>query len=227
MATIKLGPIVAEARGSIGGTVFSRGAFGAYAKQRVAPTNPNTDAQAFVRALMTTIVARWMTVLTVAQRDVWNAATQTFTVPNRIGDAIHLTGLQWYVRCNMLLSMTSEALVAVPPVVPIIPAPTFTLAHVGATGIQVSAIGDWDETAVAKVMIQASANLAQAKNFWKGPWVIRTWQAGAFFTVLPATVRASADLAVDSRVFMKFRAVADDGANSFPVIYSIDVGDPA
>lgn len=225
-ATIKLGPIVAEARGAIGGTVFARGAFGAYAKQRVAPTNPNTPKQAAARALMTVVVNEWMTVLTVAQRDVWNAAVQSFTVPNRIGDAIHLTGLQWFTRCNSLLDLTGQSFVTVPPVVPIIPAPTFTLVHLAATGIQISSLGKWDETEVDRVLLQHSANLSQTKNFWKGPFIVLGSITAAGLAAVPYTILPSASLAVTSRVFFSFRSVNADGSNSFPVIYSQDVGDP-
>ena len=226
MATIRYGPIASDIRGAIGGTVFSRGAFGAYAKQRVAPTNPNTDKQAYVRALMTTVVDRWMNVLTVAQRDVWNASVQQYTVPNRIGDAIHLTGLQAYVRSNSALELTGQALVDVPPVVPVVPAPTLTLGHLAATGIQITSVGRWDHTAADRILTLASANLAQARNFWKGPWVVRWTVAPVDFAALPYPLRASVNLAVDSRVFFSFRTVNADGATSFPVIYSQDVGDP-
>lgn len=226
MTTIRYGPIVADARGSTGGTTFSRGPFGAYTKARVAPTNPNTDKQAAARALLSTIVDRWMTVLTVAQRDAWNAAVQAFTVPNRIGDAIHLTGMQWYIRCNILLDLTGQALVAVPPIVPIVPAPTFKLNHVAASGVQVVAIGNWDETAHDQLSILTSPNLSQTKNFYKGPWDVNWTLPCSDFSALPVIVRASVNLVIDSRMFFSFRTVNADGANSFPVIYSRDVGDP-
>lgn len=224
MTTVKYGPMVADARGSTGGTVFSRGPFGAYTKARVAPTNPNTGRQAAARSLFSTMVDRWMTVLTVAQRDAWNLAVQAFTVPNRIGDAIHLTGLQWFIRCNASLNLTAQTLVAVPPVVPIVPAPTLTLAWTTLVGIQVTAIGDWDDTAHDELLVQDSTALSLTKNFWKGPWATLRTISASVLGSLPYVLIASADLVADSRVFTQFRTVNATGGNSFAVIYSADVG---
>lgn len=227
MTSILLGPMVADARGSTGGTVFSRNRHGAYTKQRVTPTNPNTAKQVTARALLATILNEWMTVLTVAQRDLWNAAVQLFTTPNRLGQATNLTGLQWYMRCNLMLDLTGQALVTTPPVVPIVPAPTVTLTHVGATGIQISDLDNWDDTAFDKLLVKNSPNLAQTKNYYKGPWDRVFIVDTGVLAALPFTIIGSGSLVVDSRVFMSFRTVNADGANSAEAIFSVDVGDPA
>ncbi|GAH94763.1 unnamed protein product, partial [marine sediment metagenome] len=51
--------------------------------------------------------------------------------------------------------------------------------------------------------------------------------AGVAFSALPLLLLPTSLLAADSRVFISFRSVNDDGSNSFPVIYSVDVADPA
>lgn len=226
MASIKYGPVVADARGSVAGTVFSRNRFGSYMKQRVTPTFPGTDRQNAATALMANVVDTWVTDLTVAQREAWNLAASLFTVPNRLGDAVTLTGLQWYGRCNILLALSTQALVTAPPPKPIMPAPTLTLAHTAGVGIEATAIGVWDTAETDRVLANWSAALQQTINYFKGPWIATWGQNAALYDVLPALMTPVGMLVASTRLFYRFRSVKADGANSFPVIYSVDVGDP-
>lgn len=227
MALIKYGPAIADARGSVGGTVFTRGPFGPVMKQRTTPTNPNTDKQAAARALLTTQVGVWQNTLTDAQRQQWNASVQTFTVPGALGDDIHLTGLQFFVKCNCLLDIAGEDPVVVPPVIPIIPAPTFTLAHTVGVAIECTAIGPYDTGDPDKIIYSWGPALQQTIFYNKGPYQYVSVQTAAHFDALPALLVPVGALVASTRLFFRFRAVKDDGASSFPVIYSVDVGDPA
>jgi len=224
MALIKYGPVVADARGSVGGTVFTRNRFGAVMKQRTTPKYNGSERQAAMTALMSVIVDSWNTDLTVALRNAFNSATLLFTVPNALGEQVHLTGMQWYMRCNFLLSLTGQTLVTAPPVAPIIPAPTLTIEHVPDTGIVCSAIGDWDTSATTKVLVSTSATLRQTVNYFKGPWPSRVSHDATQYDSLPFNIRGSAILVINSRYFLRFRSVHSDGASSFAVIYSADVG---
>ena len=102
MALIKLGAFVTEVSGKIGGTVFSKNKGGAYAKNRVVPSNPQTTFQANVRAFFAQIAKKWKT-LTQAQRDSWSAAALTVTKINRLGDTIKLSGSQLYQERSLNL----------------------------------------------------------------------------------------------------------------------------
>lgn len=102
MATIKTGQVVAEIRGKLNGSVFSRNKGGAYVRQFVKPTNPNSTKQASVRSLFGTLMSDWRA-LTEAQRDSWQTAAQSFKTQNKVGDTIFYSGAQLYCRCNMVL----------------------------------------------------------------------------------------------------------------------------
>ena len=102
MALIKLGAFVTEVSGKIGGTIFSKNKGGAYAKNRVVPSNPQTTFQANVRAFFAQIAKKWKT-LTQAQRDSWSAAALTVTKINRLGDTIKLSGSQLYQERSLNL----------------------------------------------------------------------------------------------------------------------------
>lgn len=102
MATIKTSGIVSEIRGKMGGGVFSRNKGGAYVRQFVKPVNPNSTAQAAVRALFGTLQSAWRD-LTQEQKDAWEQATPYYKTKNKVGDTVIYSGSQLYSRINMLL----------------------------------------------------------------------------------------------------------------------------
>jgi hypothetical protein len=102
MASVKLGGGVTDIRGSIGGTTFSRGPAGAYARQRVKPVNPCTQLQVARRARVSYLAAAWTNVLDQADRNTWIARAQAMTFLNKVGDAVNITGLSLFLRLNAL-----------------------------------------------------------------------------------------------------------------------------
>ena len=99
MALIKMAHIVAEARGSIAGTVFSKNTYGAYLRAKVTPVNPQTVAQQSSRNFMTTVAQTWRG-LTQLQRDLWNGSAVNFSRTNIFGDSVQLTGFNLFMRLN-------------------------------------------------------------------------------------------------------------------------------
>ena len=102
MAVIKLGGGVADMRGSIGGTVFSRGPAGAYARQRVKPINPATHLQAAVRARVSYLATAWSKTLIDTERTGWKAFAANTNFTNKVGDTILISGIACYIRLNSL-----------------------------------------------------------------------------------------------------------------------------
>jgi hypothetical protein len=108
MATIKTGQVVAEIRGKLNGSVFSRNKGGAYVRQFVKPTNPDSTKQAETRGVFGTLMSDWRA-LTQAQRDSWTAAADNYPVQNKVGDTIKYSGAQLFCRCNMALLSAGQA----------------------------------------------------------------------------------------------------------------------
>lgn len=96
---IKWGALVVDGRGKIGGQVASKNAGGAYMKNKVTPSNPQTAAQTAVRALFGQISAGW-SALTAAQITGWNEAVSQWTNTNIFGDLKKPTGKALYQRLN-------------------------------------------------------------------------------------------------------------------------------
>lgn len=114
MAIIKFGQIIAEARGSLAGTVFSRNTAGSYMRQKVSPVQPQTPAQLGVRALLTTVSQAWRG-LTAGQRLAWVTVAETFTNINVFGDNVPLTGFGLFTKLNRDLQTIDEPIITDPP----------------------------------------------------------------------------------------------------------------
>jgi hypothetical protein len=103
--------------GSVGARTSSRNSSGQYIRQRANPTQPRTAAQVNQRARLTGLAAAWRG-LTAGQIASWNAFAQSFTVVNSLGTAIHLTGLQCYIKVNTVNLINGVSAVSTPPALP-------------------------------------------------------------------------------------------------------------
>jgi hypothetical protein len=100
---VKLGVGVAAMSGKAGGTIASRNKGGAYFKQWVNPTNPNSSRQQEVRSSFAEFSTKWSNTLTQAQRDGWATFADQNPITDRFGDVLKMTGQNAYVRLNQRL----------------------------------------------------------------------------------------------------------------------------
>ena len=224
MALVKYGSIVADARGAVGGEVYSRNSAGAYVRNKTKPIYPASEKQVAMAALMSTVVSDWQLALTTAQRTLWNNLAAVSEFRNRLGDEFHPSGFNIFVLSNILLDLTAQAHVTAPPISASAPAPTLTLAWTTLVGVECTDIGNWDNSACSRLLAQKSPDLKQTINFYKQPWTLTWGQNGAYYDILPALITPSAQLVADTRVYYSFRAVHADGAVSHPAVYFADVG---
>ena len=104
MASIKLGALAQDVRGSLNGTVFSKNRGGAYTRTKVSPTQPRTSNQTNQRAVFTGLAKAWGTTLSPAQRLAWITWAQAHPVTNIFGDAIILSGIAAFQQINRLVT---------------------------------------------------------------------------------------------------------------------------
>lgn len=114
MAKIKFGNIVADIRGSIGGITYSKNSFGAYAKNKVSPINPQTSGQTNARAFFTSLTKAWQS-LTDVQRDGWSNFGTLYGEPDGFGEVRPISGIAAYIRTNLNLLTYSKTRVDNPP----------------------------------------------------------------------------------------------------------------
>lgn len=114
MAKVKFTAFMADARGKLNGSVFSKNRGGAYVRTKVTPSNPQTSYQTTVRQRLASLSASFRA-LTAAQILAWNNAVGDFLGTNVFGDTTTPTGLQLYVKLNANLIGIGESAMDTPP----------------------------------------------------------------------------------------------------------------
>ena len=114
MARIKFGMMMTDARGKLGGHVFSKNRGGAYIRTKVTPANPRTQDQQANRSLLGALSQGW-SALSDAQRASWNGAVSSWISTNIFGDTVTPSGKSLYVKLNKnILSIGGTALLVAP-----------------------------------------------------------------------------------------------------------------
>lgn len=114
MAKIKFGAMMVDARGKLGGHVFSKNRAGAYVRSKVTPSNPQTADQVAQRALLASASQSWRG-LSEAERLAWNGAVQNYATTNVFGDIVNPTGATLHTRLNINVALVGGAALTTPP----------------------------------------------------------------------------------------------------------------
>ena len=96
MARIKFGMMMTDARGKLGGHVFTKARSGATVRTKTSPTNPQTSAQGAVRSTFGALSQSWRN-LSEEQRIAWNSKASTVGKTNIFGDSYYPSGKNLYV----------------------------------------------------------------------------------------------------------------------------------
>lgn len=99
MALIKFGMMMTDARGKLGGQVFTKTRSGATVRTKVTPVNNKTIAQGAVRNRLAGFSRGWSE-LTEAQRASWIGAVDSFKRTNVFGDLYAPSGRSLYISIN-------------------------------------------------------------------------------------------------------------------------------
>lgn len=212
---IKWGALVVDGRGKIGGQIASKNGAGAYMKNKVTPSNPQTTAQTAVRALFGVISAGWSS-LTAAQIAAWDAAVPDWTTTNVFGDLKKPTGKALYQRLNnQAQSVGLSAVTDVPTKVALPNAPVTAVAiSVGAATLALT--GAYTTTGTQVVVWAAAPVSAGTKNVKSKLRQIYAVDAASFvdadaFTAYEDKFGA---LATGQNVFVGVKYVATSGQAS-------------
>lgn len=100
MALVKYGGGVVQMSGSIAGTTFARNKSGNYVRPRTKPVNPKSTRQEAVRTIVSYLAEYWHETLTVVQRGVWESYAAAVAMKNKLGETIHLSGFNHFIRSN-------------------------------------------------------------------------------------------------------------------------------
>lgn len=175
MALVKYGGGIVQMSGSIAGNTHARNRYGNYVRARTKPVNPNSARQQEIRNAITECTDRWGQTLTALQRAAWNLYADNVAMKNKLGEAIHLSGFNHYIRSQSWARARNQATNDVAPVIFELAEkdPTFNITISEGTQ-QVSVIFDiamdWciDDGAILW-FFEGQPQNAQ-RNFFKGPW---------------------------------------------------------
>src|SRR5579872_5554563 len=189
--------------GSIGKETSSRNSSGQYRRQRAIPTNPRSVPQQAARARLTSLSAGWRG-LTGAQQTAWIAFGQSFTINNSLGTAIHLTGLQCYIKVNTVNMLNGDAVVSTPPALPSFVGVTVT----GVTAVAATPLIELagaNPAAGTKFMTFASPQVSAGLNFngnYRWLTTAQTFTAG-FLSIQTVYAAKFGALIVGKKIFVK------------------------
>lgn len=106
---LKMGSIVSDLAGKLGGTIFQRSPFGQVART-LYKTNPgNSKLQPTNRNNLSSIAELWKS-LSTSDRDTWLANVGTYTFYDRFGDPYTPTPYQLFVHINGVLLKNEQSL---------------------------------------------------------------------------------------------------------------------
>ena len=126
MAKILFTAFMADARGKVAGTVFSKNGYGAYTRTKVSPKNEQTERQMAVRSSLSALSSLWRS-LSQPQQDAWKAAAINFPRTNVFGNAVQLSGSSLFVSLNQNRATTGGNALETPPTPEAVPTTTFTV----------------------------------------------------------------------------------------------------
>lgn len=114
MAKVKFSALISEMRNKLNGSVFARNRGGAYLRNKVTPTNPQTLAQVQARSLLTQFSQSWRS-LTQAQRDSFSSVVDQWARTDIFGDVVNPSGSSLYIRLNINISLAGGTAIDVAP----------------------------------------------------------------------------------------------------------------
>lgn len=225
MALVKYGGGIIQMSGSLAGNTFARNRYGNYVRARTKPTNPNTAKQILVRAIVASLTARWSQTLTAVQRTAWNLYGSSVAMKNKLGETVHLSGFNHYIRSNSWFARMERTLVDDGPTVFELPAQdaTMSITISEATQVVTMTFDDtqpWCSEDNAMLVILQSQGINPQRNFFNGPWTGRSAKVGASGVPVTSPLDyASITVATElQRIFAKFRILRADGRLSEPFV---------
>lgn len=110
MGLVRYGGGITQMSGAVGGDVHFRNRFGNCIRPRTKPVNPHSPRQEFARAVVSHLAEVWHGDLTSVQRNLWGVYAAAVAMKNRLGETIHLTGFNHFIRSNCPQLQLGEAI---------------------------------------------------------------------------------------------------------------------
>jgi len=218
MALVKYGAGIVQMSGSIAGDVHARNRFGNYIRPRTKPVNPHSLRQEAARAIVSYLAEYWHGDLSDVQRGLWDVYAAAVAMKNRLGESIHLTGFNHFVRTNAAQLNIGETVIAAAPTVLNLPEkdPLLTCTAEDIAGQTFTFTCDttgWVPNGDPKfgiILYQGQPKLV-SRNFFAGPWRYMDFIDATEGALGTGTVAASFSFALGQKVWFRARLITDSG----------------
>lgn len=216
MGLVRFGIGIAEISGSAGGMVFAKNKSGAYIRNRTKPVNPHTARQESSRAIVSYLAEYWHTELTAVQRNLWEVYAAAVAMKNRLGETIHLSGFNMFIRSNSAQKCMGETELAAAPTILSLPekdpdlvcseeaiaAQTFTFT------CDTSGFVANGDPKFGIMIAQGQPQLASRQTF-HGPWRYMDFIDATEGAAGTATLAAAFAFALGQKVWFRARIITD------------------
>lgn len=212
MAKIKFGALMVDARGKLGGHVFSKNRAGAYLRTKVTPVNPSTGSQSAIRALFGSITQGW-SALAQSAREAWNDAVADWARTDIFGDLKNPSGKNLYQRLNQVAQLYGYSALTTPPAKVAMPEDQVTAVAI-AIGAGTLTLTGAPSDANFKVVLSGTPVLTDGTTFVKNRLrgfdhqVSNAYDAGDAYTAYVAKFGAPT---ADANVHIAVQYVASSG----------------
>lgn len=224
MAKVKFGMFMVDARGKVGGQVFSKNRAGSYVRTKTTPVNPQTVAQTLVRVLFGLISQAWSG-FTDSVRNGFNEAVSDWSTTDIFGDLKNPSGKALHQR------LSNQAQSAGHPAVNSVPAkasvPNIELGDVQvAIGLGTIDLDSNLQTNGTRTMVFATNSLSAGTKFHKNK--LRLIYTSVSDAIVNADLYAAYVVkfgapAIGANIFFNAKNVLPSGQASVPSSANADV----
>jgi len=174
MASILVGGIVIDVRGSVGPVTYTRSLAGLVAKSRSNPFQPESELKDAVQAIFLEVIGKWSGTLTEAQRNTWRLYGAKHPRPNKFGKRLIDGGYIHFCRCNFAAaSLTTPLFFPSAPCDPPRPIPSVSVTATrteGVSSLTTTLAGFYPLTAGDALIVQVGKSTNSGVNYFSGPW---------------------------------------------------------
>lgn len=218
MALVKYGAGIIAMSGSIAGNVHARNRFGNYIRPRTKPVNPNSDRQEKARTIISYLAEYWHGDLDGTQRGLWDDYAAAVGRKNRIGETIHLTGFNHFIRSNAAQMAIGETVIPDAPSILSLPEkdPLLVCTEEDITAQTFTFTCDtegWtpnDDPKFGVLIYQGRPQLA-SRNFFATPWRLMDFIDATEGAAGTGTLEAAFPFALGQKVWFQARVITVSG----------------
>ena len=225
MAKIKFGMMMTDARGKLGGQVFSKNRSGSYVRTKVTPVNPQTSFQQASRFLLGALSQAWSS-LTRGQIEAWNNAVNEWARTDIFGDLRNPTGKNLFTELNKNAVQAGYSQMTEPPAKEEMPIVTLDKATLGiaANELEVELSGN----AVGHTLqFRATPTLSNGTTFVKDKLRVIGYVTGSATQTIDIgadyQTRFGLPLTAGANVWLEMRVVLPKGQVSPPQLIQVVV----